>query len=46
MEDKRLYCEKPYKERVVEGWTEGMLYRFYSWLFKNKKQRKNEKTKV
>lgn len=35
--EKKISCEKSYKEKIKEAWEEGMLYRFYAWLIKRRK---------
>jgi hypothetical protein len=36
-----LYCEMSPKERFIEAWKNGRLFRVYSWL-KNKKGEKKK----
>jgi hypothetical protein len=40
----KIYCEMSAKERLKEAWRDGMLYKFYAWLFKKeKKKQQNDK---
>ena len=38
MKDNKLFCELPYKERLLQQFPKGsMLWKFYNFIFKNQK---------
>ena len=39
-----MYCEKPYLQRVADCYKkDGMMYKFYLWLDKINRKKKNER---